>query len=175
MPTKVFLRRFGGDERGVAALETALIGSILVAALLNVVEVGRYAYLSTQITAATQAGAHAAIVTCEPNETPVTINCPGVNAAITASIQGGSAGNHITLHGAVSERWYCLTSSGALQDMAAANARPSNCTAAGDPAQQAALYLRVQTQYTYEPIFPGLTLADTFDTTIIKTAWMRLR
>jgi Flp pilus assembly protein TadG len=175
MSRLAFLSRFGGDARGVAAVEMSLIGGLLVMALLNVAEVGRYAYLSTQVSASSQAGAHAAIVVCEPTATPVTINCPDLNTAIATSIHGSSLGDDITLRGAVSERWYCLTAGGALQDMAAADARPSNCQAAGDAGQQAALYLRVQTQYTFEPLFPGLTVADTFATNITKTAWMRLR
>lgn len=175
MRTRGFLGRFRGDARGVAAIEMALITAVLAAALLNVVEVGRYAYLATQVSAASQAGAHAAIVTCDPVETPVTINCPGVDAAIAASIQGSSLGNDITLQGAITERWYCLTSSGVLQDMAAAGSRPSNCADAGDATLQPALYVRVVTQYAYDPIFPGLTIAETFDETIVRTAWMRVR
>jgi Flp pilus assembly protein TadG len=175
MRSRAFLGRFGGDAGGVAAVEMALISSVVAAALLNVVEVGRYAYLSTQITAATQAGAHAAIVSCNPNETPVTINCPNVNTAITAAIQGGGLRNQITLHEAISERWYCLTAAGALQDMAPAAERPSNCSGAGDPSLQPALYVRVRTEYTYEPIFPGLTITERFADEIIKTAWMRVR
>jgi Flp pilus assembly protein TadG len=175
MRVRAFLGRFGGDARGMAAVEMALVSGVLGAALLNVAEVGRYAYLSSQVSAASQAGAHAAIVRCSATETPVTINCPVVASAINTSIQGSSLGNHVTLYGAISERWYCLTAQGALQDMAAANARPNNCLAAGDASQQPALYLRVQTQYTYEPIFPGLTIVETFADTIIKTSWMRLR
>lgn len=175
MQTSGFLGRFGGDARGAAAIEMALITSVLAAALLNVAEVGRYAYLATQVSAASQAGAHAAIVTCEPSETPVTINCPEVGGAITASIRGTTLGADISLQGAITERWYCLSTSGALQDMAAASTRPNNCQAAGDASLQPALYVRVVTQYAYEPIFPGLTIAETFDANIVRTAWMRVR
>ena len=175
MRRKAFLRRFGGDARGVAAVEMALVGGVLSVAMLNAVEVGRYAYLATQVSAATQAGAHAAIVGCSPTETPVTINCPEVNGEILTAIQGSSLGDQVTLHEAISERWYCLTESGTLQDMAAANARPANCADAGDASQAPALYVRVRTEYTYEPLFPGLTIAEMFAGEIVRTAWMRLR
>jgi Flp pilus assembly protein TadG len=175
MGARAFLRRFGGDARGVAAVEMALIGAVLSAALLNAAEVGRYAWISTQVSASSQAAAHAAIAKCSPTQTPVTINCPEVNTHILTAVQGSSLGSNVTLHGAVSERWYCLTSSGALQDMSAASSRPGNCADAGEPSQAPALYIRVRTQYTYEPLFPGLTITETFAGVIVKTAWMRLR
>ena len=55
-----FLRAFGNDRRGVAAVEAALIGGFLVVAMFNVAEVSRYAYISMQVLTASQAGAQAA-------------------------------------------------------------------------------------------------------------------
>ena len=175
MAPRHLLRGFAEDQRGVAAVEMALVGTFLAGALLNVVEVSRYAYMSSQVTAATQAGAQAAIITCEPGETPVTLNCPAAAAAINQAIHGSSLGAHVGLQGGLTEGWYCVTSNSTLQFMVAATAtKPVDCSAAGVPAGTPSLYLRVRTTYTYEPIFPGLTITESFPAAIVRTAWMRM-
>ena len=52
--------------------------------------------------------------------------------------------------------------------------KPQDCSDVDDPIQRPALYIEVQASYTYEPIFPGLTLAQSFPKTIVKSAWMRV-
>lgn len=169
-----WLDRFAGDERGVAAMEGALIGAVLVAALFNVVEVSRYAYVTTQVAAASQAGAQAAIMTCDTQKTPVTINCPGVAEAIDLALQGTSLGDAVERAPNLQEGWYCVNAQGVLQWMSAAAAKPANCAAAGMPDGLPSLYLQVQVSYAFEPIFPGLTLTEAFPATIARTAWMRM-
>lgn len=169
-----WLTSFTRDERGVAALEGAMIGSILVGALFNVVEVSRYAYITTQVAAASQAGAQAAIVTCDTVKTPVTINCPAAPAAIELAVHGTSLGGAVEQATALQEGWYCLDLSGVLQLMSAANAKPTDCTAAGVPGGLPSLYLQVRVAYEFSPIFPGLTLTEAFPSTIARTAWMRM-
>lgn len=169
-----FFRAFGNDQRGVAAVEAALIGSFLVVAMFNVAEVSRYAYISMQVLTASQAGAQAAIITCDPPETPVTINCPEAAVAIEAAITGTSLGNAVALQGGLTEGWHCVNLEGALQHVAAPAAKPTNCTGAGVPAGTPSLYLSLRVAYPFEPIFPGLTLVETFPQTIIKSAMMRM-
>lgn len=169
-----FIGRFRRAESGVAAVEMALIGGILTALLLNVAEVGRYAYLTTQVLAASQAGAYAAIAHCALKDTPVTLECPSVEAEITQAVNGTALGEAVALHGELRENWYCVSEAGELQEMGAADNRPSDCTDAGDPAANPSLYLRVSAALDYEPIFPGLTLVEAFPTTIVHTAWMRV-
>jgi Flp pilus assembly pilin Flp len=175
MAVRGITSRFAGDQRGVAAVEMGLVGGLLATALLNVVEVSRYAYMTAQVGAASQAAAHATLVKCAPDETPVTINCPDVAAAVTMAIRGSSLGTQVRQHGALRERWFCLTPEGGLQDMSEAGIKPGSCADAGDPSVRPGLYLQVQTEYTYEPLFPGLTIAETFEDTIVRTAWMRVR
>lgn len=165
---------FRRDERGVAAVETALVGSFLVVALFNVVEISRYAYLFMEVASASQAGAQAAIVRCDTSHTPVTINCPNAQADVTTAMRGTSLGSSITLVGGLSEGWYCVNGSGVLQFMSNAASKPANCGAAGDASTVPSLYLKLNAAYTYEPIFPGLTIAATFPPTITRTAWMRM-
>ena len=119
------------------------------------------------------AGAQAALVTCSATQTPVTSNCSAVASAITTALQGTSLGSGITQQGALTERWYCVNSGGALQDMAAAANKPSNCSAAGGSGLPG-LYVTVQATYTYQPIFPGLTIVATLPAAVTKSAWMRM-
>jgi hypothetical protein len=170
-----FLRGFGRDDRGVAAVETALVGSIFLVSLFNVIEVGRYAYTAMQVTAASQAGAQAAIVNCEPEETPVTTKCPGVTAAIQVAAQSGSLGNDVTLDGPIEEAWYCVTSQKTLQSVGSVGGTPpSDCDDVSLPSGSPALYVRVRVVAEFEPLFPGLTFVQTFPESIQRTGWMRV-
>jgi TadE-like protein len=171
------LRGLGSDDRGVAAIETALVGSLLVAALMNVVEVSRYAYVSAQVAAATQAAAQSAAVACDPNETPATVNCPELEDAVVAALHGSSLGEDIDLaseagQGGITEGWYCVTANDTLQHVGGAGSKPSDCSGQGGGVP--ALYLRIQATYVFQPIFPGLTVAAAFSGTIDRTAWMRM-
>ncbi|WP_411286528.1 TadE/TadG family type IV pilus assembly protein [Phenylobacterium sp.] len=168
------LQGFRNDDRGVAAVELALIGSLFVGAVLNVADVAHYALVTTQVAVASQAAAQASVATCDTTETPVTINCADVAAAVTTAIRGTSLGSAVTLQGGLNEGWYCLNAANTLQYVAAPASKPSNCIAVNDPGSAPALYLRVQAAYAYQPIFPGLTVAAAFPGQIVRTAWMRL-
>ena len=174
LAVKSWLARLARDERGVAAIEAAAVGSLLSVTLLNAVEIGRYAYTTTQVAAAAQAGAQGALIACPTDKTPATLECPELQTAVTTALQGSSLGDDIRRHGDLHEAWQCINASGQLQEMASAGSRPDDCSGAGDPAQKPGLYLRVQTEYQYQPIFPGLTLAQGFDSVIIRSAWIRM-
>ena len=165
---------FRRDDRGVAAVEFALVGSLFVGVLFNVAEVSRYAYLSTQVTASSQAAAQAAIVKCSTSQIPVATNCPGVLATVTMALQGSSLGSHVVLVGGLQEGWYCVNNAGALLRMSDAATKPTNCAAAGDATASAALYLKVNASYPFQPMFPGLTIVESFPANISRAAWMRL-
>ena len=51
------LQRFRRDQRGVAAIELALVGGLFILGGMSAVEVGRYAYETSEVNAAAQAGA----------------------------------------------------------------------------------------------------------------------
>ncbi len=172
--TFAFARSFHHDERGVAAVEMALIGTLIMGALFNVVEVGRYVYQSMELAAASQAGAQAAIVTCDTNKTPVTSNCPAAPAAIQMAIRGTSLGDSVVQHGPLDEAWYCVNFQGTLQAMSAATVRPADCSDAGVVANKPALYLRVTVAYDYQAIFPGVTVVDALPHALERSAWMRM-
>jgi hypothetical protein len=67
-----------------------------------------------------------------------------------------------------------VNSSGSLQYVSGVSNKPSDCSAAGTPANSPADYLKVDTTYDYAPLFPGLSVAGLFTTPITRTAWMRM-
>jgi len=168
------IRRFGADQRGVAAVETALITGVFAVALFNAIEVGRYAYILMEAEQATQAGAEAALMTCDSQHVPATTGCPGLNTAVTAAIHGTSLGSNVALNGAITEGYYCLNASNVLVLASDTSSRPADCSAFGNGALSPVLYLQVHTTYTYAPIFTGLTIGQNFPTSVQKTAWMRM-
>jgi hypothetical protein len=169
------LQRFRRDQRGAAAIEFAAIGTLFICGAINAVDIGRYAYQTSEVNAAAQAGAQAAYVACDVNHTPATLNCTGLNTAVTAAVQSTALGTDVSL-GAVNEGYYCLDATGALQLAGSVMAKPSDCSGVPNPASGATptLYLQVQASYAFQPLFPGVTFATGFDTSIKRTTWMRM-
>jgi Flp pilus assembly protein TadG len=168
------LLRLVHDQDGAAAVETAMIGSMFVMLVLNTVEIGRYGYQGMQLANAAQAGAHAAVVVCDPDEMPATTDCPEFSSSVSAAISASSLGAAVTLSGTPTEGWYCVTAANTLMSVGSLNSKPANCGAAGDVNAAPALYLQINTRYTYAPMFPGMTLASSFPTQMTRTAWMRM-
>jgi Flp pilus assembly protein TadG len=179
------IARLRRDERGVAALEFALVGTFLVVGLLNAVDVGYYTYQRMAVENAAQVGAQAAWKNCSDPSTmlPATVNCTTANgaaadlsSAITAAIQSSSLGTSITLvSGYPAEGYYCINTSGMLQAVGSLSSKPSNCSAAGNSALSPGDYIQVGVTYTYAPLFPGISVMGASGiTAITATAWMRL-
>jgi len=168
-------RLFWKAKSGLAAIEFALIASFLSVAVLNVADIAVYFFDELQVNNATQMGAQAAWATCDLNHIPATTKCAGMNAAITAAVQSTSLGTSVTLQsGSPAEGYYCISSGGTLQYMASYSSPPANCSAAGNTVVGPGDYIKVQTTYTYAPIFPGLSVAAVFPTTITATSYVRL-
>lgn len=170
------LQHIRNDERGVAAIELAVVGAVLVVGAMGAVDVGRYAYQTSEVNAAAQAGAEAALVACDVAHTPATINCPGLSSAVATAIQSTPLGSQVTLKGAISEGYYCLDTTGALQPAGSASSAPSSCSAVSKAAPGATptLYLQVPVTYAFQSLFPSLSLTQSFASSITRTAWMRM-
>jgi hypothetical protein len=166
--------RFTADERGIAAVEMALMGTLLTGALMNVAELGRYAYIATEVAAASQAGAQTILTTCDTLHTPVTLVCPDAQTAITTAAQGTSLGRDISIKAPIDEGWYCLKDDGSLKYEAKPEDKPDDCGDVGEPTDRPELYVQVKAAYTYKPMFPGLTIAQAFPAQIAHVAWMRV-
>jgi len=168
-------RDFLRDRRGVAAIEFAFIAGFLSLAVLNVSDTGIYFYKRMEVENAAQMGTMGALKACDPIHLPATVNCPGLNAAVTAAIQSTSLGNAVTLSGgAVSEGYYCMNSSNHLQYISSVSSKPANCSTAGMSALQPVDYLQVAVTFSYSPLFQGISVAGLFATPITKTAMVRM-
>ena len=171
------IEALGPDQRGVSSIEFALFAGLLSVGLLNTVDLSLYIYKRLELENATQMGAQAAWKKCDgPTKLPATINCSGLTATITSAVQSTSLGNKVTLQsGSPAEGYYCVNSSGLLQYVGAVtSSKPSDCSAAGMAALTPSDYIRVTTVFSYAPLFPGMTVASTFTTPIVKTSMMRL-
>jgi TadE-like protein len=174
---QVTLRPFCRDTRGVAAIEMALAGMMLILAVLNVVDVGVYGYKKMQVVNAAQVGAQAAWKNCPlSSQLPATQNCPGLNAAITTAIQSTSLQTAVKLaSGYPQEGYYCVNGSGVLQAVGSLASPPANCSAAGNANVAPGDYVQVGVTYSYASIFPNLTvMAALHISSITTTSWMRL-
>jgi len=184
------LRQFGAAARGVAGIEFAITGLLLVIGLLNAVDVGYYAYQRMEVENAAEMGAQAAWKTCNNLTTtmlPATQinastglpNCPTLNATITAAIGTTSLPKPVTLAsgtGAINpnpgEGYYCVNASNALIFQGNVSSPPTTCSAGVAPGD----YLQVQVTYPYQSLFPGLisVMSGWSGIPITKTTWMRM-
>ena len=164
------------DTRGTAALELAGVGALLMLGAMNAADVGRYAYQTSEVTAAAQAGAEAALVACDIDHTPATLNCPGLPDAVTRAIQATRLGAQVSLDGQIDEGYYCLNTSGVLINYSSASYKPADCSGVANAAPGAAptLFLQVHVTYAFQPLFPGVTVAQNFSPHIARTSWMRM-
>jgi Flp pilus assembly protein TadG len=169
---------FGADQNGASALEFALFVGILAFGVLNTADISIYVYKRMQVENATEMAVQAAWKACDPSlgYLPATTSCPNLTTAITNAAQSTTLGNQILIMaGSPSEGYYCLNSSGALQYVAAVTSiPPADCSATGVASMQPADYIQITTTFSYQPLFPGVTVASVFTTPIVRTGMMRL-
>lgn len=170
-------RRFGNDTQAVASVEFALVGLLFIGGVLNAFDIGRYAYQRLQVENAAYSGAQAAWKTCKDQTTmlPATQNCMGLSAAVTAAIQSTSLGTAVALTSTgVTEGYYCVNASNALQYVGSVSSRPANCSAAGNAGVTPADYIQVPVTFSYRPLFSISVMGARGAAAITKTSWMRL-
>lgn len=156
-------------------MEMALIGSLFSLALLNVGELGRYAYVSMEAGTATQASVAGALAACDVAHLPATSNCAGLDAAVSTAMQGTSLGSAVVLSSSLAEGYYCVSDHQVLTYVSTPASPPTDCTGANNPSALPALYLKVATTYTYTPMFPGMTVVDVLPSKILHVAWTRVK
>jgi len=193
-------RRYRSDGRGAAAVEFALVVTLFIIPLLNVVDAAFYVYDRMALDNAAQAGAQAALVACANSgnlpATGANGQCPQLAAAVQAAVQAGWLGNQIApppvyvftpakgaaavpygTTPAITEYFYCVQSgSNTLVSVGSVttNTKPSSCANNGGSALDApGDYIQVNLTYTYKPIFPGLSIVSGMSP-ITHTAYMRL-
>jgi Flp pilus assembly protein TadG len=176
IPAHRIWSRMAGDERGVAAVEFAIIVSVVMVALLNAVDVAKYFFERMQVENAAQMGAQSAWATCDTTKLPATTNCSALSSAVSAAIQTTSLGSSVKLKsGSPAEGYYCVNSSNVLEYVSNVSSKPANCSSVGSASDQPGNYIQVQTTYTFKPIFPGLGIGSMLPTPITASALMRLQ
>lgn len=173
------LRRLLRDEGGAAAVEMALVMVAFSSLMLNGVEVARYYYAQMQLQNATQMAGQAVWKVCDTaGEAPVTVNCSARTTAITNALQSTSLGSNVTLStGFPTEAYYCAhITTGVLTSVGPVTSpKPATCSPTGSAADTPGDYLVIQAQYTYAPIFRGITIGSLMSTSMTATTRMRIR
>jgi Flp pilus assembly protein TadG len=174
------LRRFRGEQRGAAAVEFAIVITLLTVPVLNVVDLAQYAWDRMQVDNAAQMAVQAAWGTCKlASNLPATpnsyANCTGMPAAVTTAAQSTSLGTLVTVS-ATTEGYYCVnTSTSAIVAVGTfPGTKPANCSLVGLSSDVPGDYVLITTSYTYSPIFPAVSIATGLATPIVRQAWMRL-
>jgi Flp pilus assembly protein TadG len=173
-------RRYRRDEKGAAAVEFALVLSLLTIPVLNVVDLAMYAWNRMQLDNAAQVAAQAAWATCSTSANlPATpnsyANCAGMPTAVTTAVRSTSLGTSVTVSSTV-ENYYCLnTTTKALVAVGNfPNSKPANCNSVGQASDVPGDYIQITATYTYTPIIAGVSVVSLLTTPITRTAWMRL-
>jgi len=174
------LRSYRRDQKGAAAVEFAMIITLLAIPVLNVVDLAQYAWDRMQLDNAAQVAAQAAWATCSrPVNLPATpnsyANCLGMPAAVTLAAQSTSLGTKVTVTATV-ENFYCLnTTTNALVIVGNfPNTKPANCKSVGQTSDVPGDYVQISTSYSYTAIFGAVSIASGLTSPITRTAWMRL-
>lgn len=169
------LRRLAKDTRGLAATEFALIGGMLIIALFNAVDLGRYAFAHMEVQNGAQMAAQNIWKNCAPPNLPASTSCTSWSNYATTGAQSTSLGTSVTVvAGYPAEAYWCVNGSGTLVNAAAIGAKPSDCSAQGNASAQPGDYVQVQTTYTFTPMFSALSVVGTLPATITGSTLMRL-
>jgi len=155
------LRSILSASVGAAAVEFALVSGILLTLLVNLIDFSFLIWAQMQVDYAAESGAQAAYNTCSGGTMPATTHCATLNSAVTAAIHGTSLGTSVSLaSGSPSETYYCVSGT-TLQSVGTAASPPSpfNCSAAGNASATPGDYIRVAVNYSFTPLFGGVSLA----------------
>ena len=170
------MTRLARDQRGVAAIEFAMVAGTLAFAMLNCTDAARFYVQRMQMENAARMGAQAAWNSCDVGKLPATTNCTALTTAVTTAIQSTSLGTAVTLQsGSPSEGYYCVNGSGVLTLVSAVSAKPADCSSVGSPTSQPGDYVKISARFTYRPLFGGISVGSTLPTSITSTAMMRLQ
>lgn len=157
-------------------MEFALTASMVSVAMISTVDIGRYYYARSQVENATQMGAQSAWQACDVSKLPATINCPGFTDAVNAGIWSTSLGTGVNLQaGSPSEGYYCVNTSGDLQYVSDVASKPTDCSSVGSASDQPADYIKIQTSFSYTPIFTRFIIGNVFPSYITATSLMRMK
>lgn len=160
----VIVRRFGADRRGAAAAEFALVVMLLTIPVLNVVDLGFYAFDRMQLDNAAQMAVQAAYKVCaQPSQVPAATKCTGLSAAVTEAAASTSLGTEVQVTG-TTDVWFCVAS----------NTWYASEPSSGTCASNAVDYLKVSVSYSYTPVFSAVSVAALLPSPMTRDAYVRL-
>jgi hypothetical protein len=114
---------------------------------------------------------------CDTKHLPAKTNCTGLTSAITNGLASTSLGSSVTIApGSPTEAYYCINSSGALQQVATyTDVKPTDCTAVGDTTRAPADYVRITATYNYTPLFGQATVGTLLPSTFTSAGFIRVQ
>jgi Flp pilus assembly protein TadG len=164
------VRHWLADEDGAAAAELGIFVLILAPIILNLVDMGSYAYQRMELENAAQAGAQAAWANC--TSAPVSA-CTNLSPAVAAAVQSTSLGSNVSWTNsgtyASDAGYYCPD--GANNAFVAATVS-TTCT---NTNALAGYYAKISVSFTFRPVFSAPTIASLFPNPITQTTWTRIR
>jgi len=171
---------FARERSGAAAAEFAMFVLILAPLLLNLGDMGFYAYVRMQVENAAQAGAQAAFANC--SNTPAnSANCPNLSTAVSSAVSSTSLGDKVSwtnkstmFTGSAPQGvdTYCPSSTNSTNAIVYTNS--TSCDGTTSTGATPGTYARIDVSYTYTPLFKGATIASLFPATITATTYQRL-
>lgn len=177
----MIFRRFMRDSRGAIAAETALVSGFLVLLIAQVLDFGWFAYCAVQVRMAAQAAAAEAAVVCnESAKLPATVNCQPTLADLKTKMQ--TAANQVSIGGTITipddpqEAYYCgdPTDEELVYAGPVTSPKPADCVAATGTADTPSDMVQVTINYTFSPLFPGLSAISFAEGTLASTGWMKV-
>ncbi len=187
------VRRFWRDTRGAAAVEMALVTAVLALPVLNVVDLGVYAYQTMQVSNAAETGGQAAWTTCNTAALwPATTKCANLSSTVSTSINNNpSTGTDLSLQSSyptLVEGYYCADTTGALVQVPGSttgtvssptaslggNTNCSKVTNAASPTSPPGDYVHITVSYAFTSLMPGFSVASLLPSPITSSAWVRL-
>jgi Flp pilus assembly protein TadG len=173
------LTDYRARSRGAAALEFALVVGLMTLPALNIVDLAVYAFDEMQTHNAAEMAAEAAYNDCGTAAyLPATSACTATESqwkisfsqAVTSGLKETTLGNAVSLN-TDSEGYYCATTTNTL---VAVTSTTQTCSGYADTNAPPGDYVLVTAQYTYTPIFQGMTVTSLLPATITKTVWIRM-
>lgn len=155
------LRPLVRNSDGSPIIEFALVAPIFVVLIVNILDFSSLIWDQMQVDYSAQMGVQAAYKTCSTFNSPITTNCTNLNAQVTAAIQSTSLSTSVMLAtGSPSEIYYCVSGTTLMSVATYPTSPPANCSAYGDSSVAPGDYIEVDVNYSYSPIFAGLSLAS---------------
>jgi Flp pilus assembly protein TadG len=168
------LRRVTADRRGASAVEFALIGSIFIVMLLNVVDLSILIWSRMQVDYAAAAGAQAAYNECSPRDMPAKSKCPNLDGVVQAAARSTSLGGAVANESPI-EEYYCTAGTNLALVATYPATPPLNCSGVvgSDPVSTPGDYVTISVSYTFNPLFAGLSVVQ--QQALTAMAMQRLR